>query len=177
MNLSHLFSDLTTERLHLRQLTPYDAPEILIQRSDPRILQYIDITPAQTRQDALDFIAKIETNIANGISAYWAIARKSDPLLIGTICLWDFSPENARMEIGYSLHPDHQGKGYMQEAFVAAVQFGFETLQVDLIKAYVHPENTASVRLLARNNFMPAGESEGLTAFAQTVAQYLSHRR
>ena len=56
-------------------------------------------------------------------------------------------------EIGYELHPDHQGKGFMQEAIKAVMDFAYEVLELDCLVALFEPGNSASVKLLERNGF------------------------
>ena len=162
------FPELFTERLHLRQLAFSDEQEIYIQRSDARILKYIDRPKANNLEDAREFIQKICTNIAENQSIYWAITLKNNPMLIGTICLWNIEPEKSSVEIGYSLHPDFQGKGYMQEALDVVVDYAFEVMQAKTIEAFTNPANAASIRLLQKNNFICTGELEGYLVFMRS---------
>ena len=159
------FPHLTTQRLELRPLAFSDDREILFHRSDPRMLQYIDIEPAHDVEDARRFIGKIETLIAENKSIYWAMSLKNDPKLIGTICLWNLDMENASADIGYGLHPDFQGRGIMQEAYEKVAEFAFSVMQAHSLHAMVHPENLPSIRLLARNGFVPTGEEEGCVVY------------
>ena len=50
--------------------------------------------------------------------------------------------------IGFFLHPKHQGQGYMREAAGAILRFGFEALGADMIEACHAVWNTASRRVL-----------------------------
>jgi len=162
------FPDLHTERLHLRQLALSDEQEIYIQRSDARILKYIDRPKANNLDDARAFIQKIIANIAANESVYWAITLKNNPMLIGTICLWNIEPEKSSVEIGYSLHPDFQGQGYMQEALEIVLDYAFETMQAKIIEAFTNPANAASIRLLQKNKFICTGETEGFLVFMRS---------
>ncbi|HEY9362570.1 MAG TPA: GNAT family protein, partial [Chitinophagaceae bacterium] len=58
---------------------------------------------------------------------------------------------------GYSLLPDHQRKGIMQEALKAVLDFGFNVLQLHSLEANASPENEASLKLLEKNNFIREG--------------------
>ncbi|HMB90994.1 MAG TPA: GNAT family N-acetyltransferase, partial [Rhodothermales bacterium] len=53
-----------------------------------------------------------------------------------------------RWNIGFWLHPKHQGNGYMQEAAAAILRFGFETLEAEVIEACYATWNTPSERVL-----------------------------
>ncbi len=147
------FPVLETERLLLRQLTEDDAQEIFIHRSDKRILEFIDIPIASSIEDALAFIKKINNLIAANESAYWGIQLKGRRQIIGTICLWNVDYKDEKAETGYVLHPDFQGKGFMQESITAVIDFGFHNLDLKKMVAEVHHNNLPSIKLLRRNGF------------------------
>jgi ribosomal-protein-alanine N-acetyltransferase len=145
-----MFPTITTDRLTLRQLKFDDDQEIFFLRSDESILKYLDMPPAATIEDARKFIDKI----LNGDNLYWAITLKGESKLIGTICIWNISEDGIAADIGYVLHPDYQGKGYMQEAFLKIVEYGFETMKLKTIDADVDPNNLKSIQLLVKNGFV-----------------------
>jgi ribosomal-protein-alanine N-acetyltransferase len=147
------FPKMTTERLILRQLKEEDADEIFALRSDERVNKYLDRPKATTIDDARAFINKINSSIESDESIYWVVTLKNSDKLIGTICLWNISLENSRAETGYELHPDFQGKGYMQEAFSKVLEYGFETMKLKTIDAFTHPDNNKSTKLLEKYNF------------------------
>ena len=62
--------------------------------------------------------------------------------------------EHYRSEIGYALNPLFQGKGIMQEAMQAIIQYGFEIMKLHSVEANVNPANEASMRLLEKNGFV-----------------------
>jgi ribosomal-protein-alanine N-acetyltransferase len=145
------FPHITTERLILRSLTIEDAPEIMVIRSDDRVNKYLDRPKASSIEDAKAFIRKIQ---AADESFYWAISLKDNNTLIGAVCLWNIDTEKNSGEIGYELHPDHQGKGIMQEALTAVIKYGFEIAGFNVITASSSPDNEKSIQLLERNNFV-----------------------
>jgi RimJ/RimL family protein N-acetyltransferase len=53
-------------------------------------------------------------------------------------------------EIGFVLHPDHQGHGYATQAAEAMLELGFETYDLHRIYGRIEPRNTASARVLER---------------------------
>ena len=162
MNQFHFapFPDITTERLVLRNLSLEDENEILFLRSDERILKYLDIPISKTVDDARNFINKINDGILNNQWIYWGITFNNETKLIGTICLWNFSKDNFSAFIGYVLHPDFQGRGIMQDAFIEILNFGFRTLKLKSIEADVDPDNYKSIQLLKKNNFILKEQSE-----------------
>lgn len=148
------YPEIMTERLLLRQVNDKDVNEIFLLRSDERVMRYIDKAPAETLDDAYDFIRKIADLEESADAVTWAICLKGDPKLIGTIVFWNIKKEHYRAEVGYTLHPDYWGKGIMQEALQVVIDYGFKVMKLHSIEANVNPENTASIKLLERNNFV-----------------------
>lgn len=144
---------LTTERLLLRPLTLNDANEIFLLRSDDVVNQYLGRAKATSLQEAIDFINKINFGSRNQQSFYWAICLNDSDSLVGTICLWNFSPQGGSAEIGYELLPRYHGKGIMQEALTRVLDFAFTTVQLSTIEAWTTQQNVGSIRLLERNHF------------------------
>jgi ribosomal-protein-alanine N-acetyltransferase len=147
------FPVLNTERLTLRQLISSDDKEIFALRSDDNVNKYLGRKPGKSIDDAKHFIQTINENIQRNDSIYWAITLNGTDKLIGTICLFDFSNDNLKAEIGYELLPDFQGKGIMQEAASKVIKFGIQYIGLNSIEAYTHSKNEKSTRLLEKLNF------------------------
>lgn len=145
------FPQLLTERLLLRQLSLKDEEEIFTLRSDATVNKYLDRPKASSIEDARAFINKINLGVHS--SFFWAICFKEEIKLLGTICLWNFSEEENKAEIGYELLPQFYGKGIMQEAFFKVVEFGFQNLELSSIDAWTTIQNVHSIKILERNLF------------------------
>jgi ribosomal-protein-alanine N-acetyltransferase len=151
------FPRITTDRLVLRKIDPEDVPQIFFQRSDPRMLEYVDREPARTVEEALDWIRLITDKEDGNESIAWAICLRDNPQLIGTACFWNIRKEHYRAEIGYGLHPDYRGRGLMGETVAAIIRYGFEVMKLHSIEANVNPQNTASIAVLERAGFVREG--------------------
>ena len=116
-------------------------------------MKYLDRPMAKSKQDAADLILKITEALQTNDGITWGVALKSDPTLIGTIGFWRIVKGHYRAEIGYMLHPDHQGKGLMQEAMDAVIHYGFHELKLHSVEANVNPKNITSIKILERNKF------------------------
>ena len=154
------FPTLTTERLTLRQLVINDDQEIFTLRSDSEINKYLGRQVANTIDDARDFINKINENINKNDSLYWAITLKDRNILVGTICLFNFSNENGKCEIGYELLTNFQGQGIMKEAAEKVVDYAFNTIKVQEIEAIFHRDNQRSINLLEKLLFRNSNEAD-----------------
>jgi ribosomal-protein-alanine N-acetyltransferase len=154
------FPFLTTENYSLRNLMPADEQEIFALRSSDEINKYLDRPKANTLDEARNFITKIINGIAKNESIFWVVTPKDESKLLGTICLWKISKDEAKAEIGYELLPENHGKGIMQEVIPRVLQFGFEEIKLEMIEAELSPRNLKSVRLLEKNNFTLAAVNE-----------------
>jgi [ribosomal protein S5]-alanine N-acetyltransferase len=145
------FPILTTERLTLRQLVVNDEQEIFTLRSDIEINKYLDRQVSNTIDDARNFINKVNENINKNDSLYWAITLSDRNILVGTICLFGFSDENGKCEIGYELLTNFQGQGIMKEAAEKVINYAFNTIKV-------HRDNQSSIKLLDKFSFKQSNE-------------------
>ena len=144
----------STERLILRPITEYDAGEIFRIRSNPEINQFLNRNPPKNSFEALDFILNIKKKTANKEILFLGIALKSEPTLLGTLCLWNFSQDRKTAELGYELLPDYHGKGIMSEAVHCLLNYGFKDLNLKKIEAFTNRNNSNSINLLQKLKFV-----------------------
>ena len=154
------FPVLKTERLTLRQLSVNDEQEIFTLRSDSEINKYLDRQTATNINDARNFINKVNENINKNNSLYWAITLNDKNILLGTICLFGFSDENDKCEIGYELLTNFQGQGIMKEAAEKVIDYAFNTLKVQKMEAFFHRHNQRSLKLLEKLSFSDSNEPD-----------------
>lgn len=147
------FPNLATERLNLRQIIIEDLNEFFILKSDERLLKYYD-AKAKTYEEVRQFLQKTNVEINKNECIVWGIALKNENRLIGSICFWNISEEQSKAEIGYELMLNWQGKGIMQEAITAVIEYGFHNMKLQLIEGFPNPNHSKSVKLLERNNFV-----------------------
>ena len=148
------FQNLESERLLLRQITPDDVNEIFALRSNPETMKYIPRPLATTKDDAMGHIKMIQDKIVSNEGINWAITEKGNPKMIGIIGHYRIRWEHFRSEIGYMLLPEYQGKGIITEAIQLLVDYGFNEMKMHSLEAIIDPENTASARVLEKNNFV-----------------------
>ena len=154
------FPILKTERLTLRQLVVNDEQEIFTLRSDREINKYLDRQLSKTIEDARNFINKVNESINKNDSLYWAITLSDKNKLIGTICLFGFSDDNCKCEIGYELLRNFQGQGIMKEAMEKVIAYAFNTIKVKKIEAFLHRDNQSSIKLLEKFSFRNSNEPD-----------------
>ena len=154
IQFNNQFPILETDRLVVRKITREDAAEIFFFRSDKELIKYLDRAPMETLDEAIEYIDKGNDSFSENNSANWGIQLKDNPKLIGTIGFWRIDKPHHRAEIGYTIHTDYQGKGLMNEALQAVIDYGFQTLGFHTIEANINPHNDASSRLLLKNKFV-----------------------
>lgn len=146
---------LHTARLSLRFLRMDDAPALLRLFSDPEALRYWSCTPWLHLDQAIDNIRQTLQGYEERSSLRLGMMLGEE--LIGTATLYAFDHRNHRCEIGYMLSRNHWGRGYMPEALAALIGYGFGPLELHRIEADIHPDNSASERILQRLHFRQEG--------------------
>ena len=154
------FPILTTERLTLRQLAIADEQGIFTLRSDSEINKYLDRKISITIDDARNFINMVNENINKNNSLYWAITLSNRKTLTGTICLFGFSDEDDKCEIGYELLTNFQGQGIMKEAIEKVIDYAFNTIKVQKIEECIHKDNKSSIKLVEKLSFRNSNEPD-----------------
>jgi RimJ/RimL family protein N-acetyltransferase len=92
--------------------------------------------------------AVLESHLARPAETGVVLAIDLDGRLIGTANL--IIGEHSQGEIGFLVHPDHQGRGYATKAAEAMLELGFETYDLHRIVGRLEPRNTASAAVLER---------------------------
>jgi len=151
------FPQLSTERLLLRALVDEDVPAMYALRSDPRVMRFIGRPLARSIEDAAALVQLIQRDVASHAGISWAITEKGSPTMIGVIGFWRVAKEHHRAEVGYTLAPQHWGRGLMHEALQCVLEHGFGALRLHSVQAICDPRNAASVRLLERCGFVREG--------------------
>ena len=87
-------------------------------------------------------------------SGQWALEDKATRAFVGRT--GTHRPERhdwPGLEVGWTLHPDHIGKGYATEAGRRSVEYAFEVNGVDELVSCILPDNTRSAAVAQRLGF------------------------
>jgi RimJ/RimL family protein N-acetyltransferase len=144
---------IITTRLSLQHLTLKNAPDLFAYRSEPGVYLYQSWQP-KTIQDAEVFIKS--TADRPGIVNTWyqlGIFRKDNEELIGDLGIHFMSPEGRQIELGYTLKPEHQGRGYATEAVSSLIDYLFGKMDTHRISCSLDPRNMRSKLLVERLGF------------------------
>jgi RimJ/RimL family protein N-acetyltransferase len=143
---------IRTERLVLRPFRPDDFDALHDMFGDERVTRYLDHGPL-SREAVRELLARIST--LTGIDAErdglrLAVELQASGQVIGDVSLWRTSAEHNQGEIGFVLHPEHQGRGYAIESMRELLRIGFEEAGLHRIVGRCDAQNLASAALMER---------------------------
>ncbi len=149
---------LETERLQLRNLTLEDAPFIIRLVNSPAWLKYIGDRNIKTLLEAKNYILSgpIHNYITKGYG-FQLVETKHDNQPIG-LCGLVKRDHLEHDDLGFAFLPEFEGKGYAFEAATASVEFAQTRLNLPSLLAITTMDNTRSIQLLKRLNFLDSGE-------------------
>jgi RimJ/RimL family protein N-acetyltransferase len=147
---------LRTNRLVLRPLQESDAEALYRIFSDEKVMRYWSTTPWTNHEPALSMIAKDQAQTSRDHLRI-GIVLSQDERLIGTCTLFNINATCRRAEVGYGLGSSEWGRGYMNEALKALLDYGFHQLNLNRIEADIDPRNEGSARTLERLGFTKEG--------------------
>ncbi|NND64581.1 MAG: GNAT family N-acetyltransferase [Gammaproteobacteria bacterium] len=143
------FPCLETERLKLRPFQLSDTSELQRLVSDPAIATTTTIPHPYKDGLAESFIRRSWVNARFGRGYNWAVTRKQDDQLIGSIGIGN-NRSHLSGTLGYWIARDHWDQGFCTEVAQAVVRFGFETLGLNRISANHFGGNEASGRVMQK---------------------------
>lgn len=149
----NVFPELETDRLFLMGFEKSDAEEIFKMRSDEKVQKYLDRDLHKSVEESQVMVDGMINSFNNKEAINWIIRRKNTMDVVGYVGYWRLIKHNVRAEIGYALKPEFWGTGYMSEAFIKVIEFGFNNLCLHSIEANVNPANASSIKLLEKFGF------------------------
>jgi RimJ/RimL family protein N-acetyltransferase len=153
--MSQLFpSFLSTPRLLLRRLRCGDADSLCSYRSLPEVARY-QSWESFGPEDAARLIES-QSHGEPGVPGTWfqlAIVDRATENMVGDCGLHCRQDDPRQMEVGITLAPSHQGRGYATEALGCLFHFVFFTLGKHRVSAITDAENHAAAALFRRLGF------------------------
>ena len=154
MEQARLPDRLETERLVLRIRTVADAEDIHAYASLPEVAYPAGFPPVKALEDEIYYLEHLlpERNQKENLPAGYGIVVKGTDKVIGSV---DFPRrhEDDVLEIGYTLHPDYWGRGYVPEAARALIDLAFKELDLHKIELSCFGYNLQSQRVAEKLGF------------------------
>jgi 3-dehydroquinate dehydratase / shikimate dehydrogenase len=147
-------STLKTKRLILRPWREEDLEPFAQLNADPRVMEYFP--SLLTREESDQMTKKFQTKIEERGWGMWAVSTPGIAEFIGFIGLSNMDESTfptrfaPAVEIGWRLAFDYWGKGYATEGAQAALQYGFEMLNLKEIVSFTAVLNMRSRRIMEK---------------------------
>lgn len=156
-----MLDPLETERLVIRRPVIGDVETLHRRRDHPDTARWQDWTVPYPLERARRLVAGATAMDGPTDGEWWMamIDERETGDTVGDLAV-RLDDDGRSATIGYTLHPDHWGRGYATEAAGALV----DRLIADGVRrlsATTHPDNLASVRVLERIGFRHEGRTVG----------------
>lgn len=157
---------IETERLILKPLT-YDQL-VKYTKCDNSLEEELNLNET-SRTISSELKEAIEQTILPGVadktrnylySTLWTAISKAENKMIGDLCIVGEPNADGEIEIGYGTYDEFQGKGFMTEIVGGIIKWTKTQSKVKSIIASTDKTNTASFKVLEKNNFIKVGETE-----------------
>jgi RimJ/RimL family protein N-acetyltransferase len=150
-NLPYEFTGpVRTDRLLLRAMAAADVDDIHAYQSREDVCRYLPFAP-RTHAEVAAKVEQFSTALTLARDGdYWQLAVEREGRVIGDLYFAIKRADSAGGEIGWTLHPDHHGRGYMSEAAGALLAIVFGEIGLHRVQAVIDPRNTASAALCRR---------------------------
>jgi RimJ/RimL family protein N-acetyltransferase len=140
-----------TPRLRVRPFSAADIPAFVAYRADPDVARYQSWSD-YTAERGEAFIESLQ-GATPGVPGEWfqfALEAHSDHTLVGDLALKVDADEPREAEVGFTLAPAQQGKGYATEALAGLLGYAFETFGLHRVVAVTDALNGPAAALLER---------------------------
>ena len=145
------FSTIEIERLRLRRFAPGDVAVFHAYRTDDDVARF-QSWQHYTIEQAERFVREMTGHDPGvpGDPFQFAVARRTDDVLVGDCMLALDAGDPANAEIGYTVSPVHQGNGYAGEAARALLGYAFRRHEVAVVRAVTDTRNAPSIAVAER---------------------------
>lgn len=142
---------LFAERLKLRPLAIADAQDMFEYTSKDESTKYLSWNAHKNIKQTVAFLKEVESKYGHVHSEFsWAIELMKTGKMIGVVKLFEISSASKRAEVSYILNSDFQGKGYINEAIAAVIDFCFNEMEFIRVQARCSTDNLASEKVMQK---------------------------
>ena len=141
--------ELKTARLLMRPLNINDLASTHEYTGDVESIPYMLYFPALSIDETRDFLARSTAEWAKPSPAFYEFAIELDQRNIGEVGVY-LDPSRSEGELGWLIHRDFRGNGYVSEAAEAVKYFSISILQLKRLYACCDARNLASRRIMEK---------------------------
>jgi RimJ/RimL family protein N-acetyltransferase len=144
--------EVHTDRLVLRRFVEADLEAVHALRSDAEVIRYLPWELGTVEDTQRWLRARIDADrlAADDDAVAWAVERRADGRLIGSLNAWWRSVEHRQGEIGFVFATDVQRQGYGREATRAMLDLLFGELDLHRVHGRSDARNAPSAALMRR---------------------------
>jgi len=145
---------IETERLVLRPFGESDTEPFLAMMLTPQVRDALRLSDDIDRAQVWTGMATMLGQWELRNSGHWAVTLRDTGEFIGRAgTLRPERPDWPGLEIGWTFHPDHWGRGYATESGRAAVDWAFANHGDNILYSCILPDNAASQAVARRLGF------------------------
>jgi ribosomal-protein-alanine N-acetyltransferase len=150
-------STIETPRLLLRIDTLEDYNRIFESFDDKALMQYFGyINEAELESEKLKVKGGLCTYRTSVV--FFHLIEKTTHTVLGSFAFHNWFKIHSRSEIGYALKKDeYKNRGFMKEAIVPILDYGFHILKINRMEAFIGPDNIASQKVVLGQGFKQEG--------------------
>lgn len=141
---------LETERLVLRRINQDDFDDLYRMNSDPSVMKYVGDGSTRNYEQMTNELAILISHYTRkpGLGI-WGTILKGTNCFVGASGLVYYD-NTSEIEIGYRMLKEHWNKGYVTEASIGLLKYGFKKIGVSKLVSSAHVGNFASRRVMEK---------------------------
>jgi len=146
---------LLTQRLSIEPLAMSDLDGFVAYRQNPAVARFQSWDTSYSEEQAVALIDD-QTGVELPAQGEWlqlAVQTRESKQLVGDLALHRLAEDESAFELGFTLAPEHQGKGYATEAAAKLLDYLFTQAGAQKVVACTDRRNEPSVRVLLALGF------------------------
>ncbi len=152
------FPNIITDEITLRKIIPSDLDSLFEIYSNEKLFLHSPVMLKKNKDTVANMIGHFERDYNKKKEIFLGISMNSDPEnIVGVAEIFDYNREVNMITIGYRINDRFLGRGIATKTVKAMVEYLFNDIGINRIQAFVMPENTKSLNVLRRNNFVEEG--------------------
>jgi ribosomal-protein-serine acetyltransferase len=146
------------DKTELRSFSDENAEELfaVVKKNYEHLRPFLQwVTPDFSIETAREFIERTNVGFAENKNPSYGIFY--DEKIVGVIGFVNFSRQNRRIEIGYWIDKDCEGRGFIGKSCKALINYVFDELEINRVEIHCSTENTRSWAIPERLGFTLEG--------------------
>ena len=148
---------LQGEHINLRALEPEDLSFLFQIENNEEFWEVSHTQTPFSKFILTQYLENAHLDIYEAKQLRLVIEEKQTLIPVGMIDLFNFNPQHKRAGIGILVHPNYQKNGYALDALQSLITYCFKHLHLHQLYANISVDNTRSLQLFKKCNFIEIG--------------------